>query len=181
MTDAVKKEIWVTFAGILETGITRAMFTFFTNAIHDGVDTVHLLIHSPGGNVNDGVALFNYFNTLPINLIVYNSGSVASAAVIAYLGAHKRIVCESASFMIHHTTAAVGNVATGKRLQGVLDSVHIDDARSQLILNSRVTLTDEQRAVFAVADLTLDANQSVAAGIAHEIGQFAPKGLLYNI
>lgn len=176
-----KNEVWFTFAGVLDTQVTRSVFTIFANAIKDGISTVHFLIHSPGGNVNDGIALFNYFDSIPIELVAYNSGSVASAAAIAYLGAHKRIVCESGAFMIHHSTGMVGNVATGKRLQSVVDSLHIDDARLMNILNSRIKLTDEQQGILAVADLHLDAKQSVECGIAHEIGQFIPKGPLYNI
>src|SRR5215217_2667776 len=51
---------------------------------------VHMLFQSNGGTVCDGVCLYNFFRSLPISLTLYNTGSVAPVAVVAYLGAHER-------------------------------------------------------------------------------------------
>lgn len=175
------KEIWVTFAGVLDLPVVRAMFDFFQKAYLDGVESIHLLMHSPGGGVNEGVALFNYFSTYPIEIVAYNSGSIASAATIAYLGAKKRITSENAVFMVHRTTAGTANIGNAERLKAITSSVEIDDARTESILKSKITLTEEQWSIHNVADLTLTARQSIECGIAHEIGLFAPKGRLFNI
>jgi ATP-dependent protease ClpP protease subunit len=47
-------------------------------AINGGVKTIHLLFHSSGGRVADGVVLYNYFRNLPIELYIYTGGSVSS-------------------------------------------------------------------------------------------------------
>lgn len=103
MEDANNGEIWVTFAGIIEISIVRAAFALFRDAVADGVKTVHLLIHSPGGNVSDGVVLHSYFKSLPLELIAYNSGHVASAATTVFLGARRRIVSPHGTFVVHKT------------------------------------------------------------------------------
>ena len=173
-------EIWVTFAGVLETQIVRNAFDLFQKAHLDRVERVHLLIHSPGGGIAEGVALYNYFRALPMEIIAYNFSSVSSAAVLAYLGANKRIVTPSATFMVHKTVVPVPNIANERRLKAASDSVGIDDGRVESILREHATLTPEQWAIHGMADLTLTADESIKCGIAHEVGYFCPKGPLFN-
>jgi ATP-dependent Clp protease, protease subunit len=63
-------------------------------------------MQTTGGNVQDGVCLYNYFRTLPVDLSVYNVGSISSAGVIAYLGAKNRKAATLATFMIHRSHAS---------------------------------------------------------------------------
>lgn len=180
MTEQNQKEIWVTFAGILDGPIVRSFFSLFRDAYADGVQTIHLYIHSPGGNVADGIALHNYFDTFPVNIVAYNSGTVASAAVTAYLGAKRRVVAPTGTFMVHKTVGPALNMPAA-RLQASLDSVALDDCRTEQILRQRVQLTPEQWEIHRLADLTLSATESIECGIAHEIGYFTPRGPLFNI
>jgi ATP-dependent Clp protease protease subunit len=59
-------------------------------ATQGGVTELHLLIQSSGGMVGDGISLYNFFRSLPLDLHVYNTGTVASIAAIAFLGAKRR-------------------------------------------------------------------------------------------
>jgi hypothetical protein len=56
-------------------------------ATQRGVTTVDLLFEPSGGKVGDGVSLFNYFDSFPLELHIYNTGMVASVAVTSFLGA----------------------------------------------------------------------------------------------
>lgn len=173
------KEIWVMFAGVLETQIVRQAFDLFHKAYIDRVEKVHILIHSPGGGIADGIGLYSLFRSMPMEIIAYNFSSVSSAAVVAYLGAKKRMVAPSATFMVHKTIL-VPNVANERRLRAASDSVGIDDGRVEAILREHATLTPEQWAIHGMADLTLTADESLKCGIAHEIGHFSPAGPLFN-
>jgi ATP-dependent Clp protease protease subunit len=175
------KEIWVTFAGVVDLQVTRSFFDLLNKALIDRVTKIHLLIHSPGGNVNDGVALYNYLRHYPVDIATYNCGYVASAAAIAYLGAKKRVVSENGAFMVHKTTSPPGFAGPIDRLKSVADSVAIDDSRVEAILRANIALTDEQWAIHRMADLTLSAEQGIQCGFAHEIGYFMPGGPLFNI
>lgn len=175
------KEIWLIFVGVLDLPIARGFAHTLNGAITDGVTKVHLLMHSPGGAVSDGVLLFNLLQSLPIDVVAYNCGNVSSAAAIAYLGAKKRIVSPNGTFLFHRTKPAPGNVGHLPVLTAVADSVAMDDERTEAIIRGAATLTPEQWTVFAHADLTLNATAAVSAGIAHEIGAFAPNGPIYVI
>lgn len=176
-------EAWVAFAGILDLPISRGFVNIFTKAIHDNIKTLHLLIQSQGGDVNEGIFLYNLIQGLPMDVIAYNCGFVGSAATTAYLGAKKRVVSKNGAFMIHKVTAGMVRAAnaTANSLPALTNSVILDDARSERILQSHLTLTPEQWTVHAMADLHLSADEAVTAGLAHEVGEFAPRGIFLNV
>lgn len=175
-----EKEAWVVFVGLLDLQIARNFASLLANAPKD-FTRIHLLIHSPGGSISDGVLLFNLLKSFPMDVVAYNCGNVSSAAAIAYLGAKKRIVSPNGTFMFHRTKPQPGNVGHLPVLTAIADSVAMDDARTEEIIRNCATLTQEQWTVFAHADLTLDAEAAVTAGIAHEIGAFCPAGPIYTI
>ncbi len=181
MNEENPKEIWATFAGVLELPIVRRTFELFNGAMADNVKIIHLLMHSTGGPIADGIALYTYFRALPIKVVTYNCGAVSSAATTVFLGAGHRVVSPHATFMVHKTIVPVPNMATGPRLQAAAGSVALDDIRTEAILREHITLTDEQWAVHGIADLTLSADESVKCGLAHRIGLFSPAGPMYSI
>src|ERR1700730_7294479 len=68
----------------------------FTGAYRGGVREMHLFFYSHGGNVSDGVALYNYFRSLPFSLHIYNASAVDSAAIIPFVGSQYRYSSERA-------------------------------------------------------------------------------------
>src|SRR5258705_3504620 len=102
-------------------------------------------MHSTGGNLADGVALYNYFKSLPIELNFYNGGSIASIATIVFLGAKNRYAGANATFVIHQTHSPRELPATkANRLRALADAYDIDDARTRDILKAHLTLADER-------------------------------------
>ena len=134
-----------------------------------------MLFQSGGGNVGDGIYIFNLFRSLPISLTLYNIGSIASIAVIAYLGAAKRITTSNATFMVHRTPVG----ATSGKLQSADNTAILDEKRIEFILQSKLKLPEDKMKLRSVADLSLSADEAVAAGLATSIGDFMPpKGQL---
>lgn len=175
------EKIWITFVGILDLPIARSLTDILTKCKTNGAKEIHLLIQSPGGNVAEGIYLFNLISSFPVPICTYNCGNVGSAATIAYLGGKTRIASSNAAFLIHRATAGGGKVGNSAHMQAVATSLEIDDARTRAILDGVLKLTDAQKAIADTADLTLGANDAVAAGIAHEIGLFSPQGILINV
>ena len=107
----------------------------------------------------DAIYLFNLFRSLPISLTLYNAGSVASIAVIAYLGAAKRITTSNATFMVPFfvTSPAI-----------------VEEKQIESSLQSKLKLPEEKLKLRSAADLWLSADEAVAAGLATSIGDFMP-------
>lgn len=172
-TPQAPDEIYATFSGIIDSLACNRILNSTAEATRIGVKHIHLLFHSHGGSVADGVALYNYFRALPIDLTLYNVGTVASSAVIAYLGAKNRRTSIYGSFMIHRTTI-MSNAATTERLQALANNVIIEDTRTEAILRSHITLSEANWDVHRVADFWLNAQDAITAGIADGIGEFSP-------
>lgn len=134
---------------------------------------LHLQFQSTGGFIGDGVFLYNFFRALTLDLTIYNSGSVASIAAIAFLGAKHRKVSKYATFMIHRSHNSPQQ-ATAKKLEDIARSLRIDDERTEAILRSHIKLTDDEWKAFDYEDLTFGAEEAVKKGFADAIGDFEP-------
>ena len=133
--------------------------------------------------MGDGVCLYNFLKTLPIDLTIYNVGAVFSIATIAYLGAKKRKTSTRAVFGLHSTTITPQG-ATSASLEATTKTLILDDARTQSILRDHVALSDEQwTALRSNRELVFSGEEAINLGIAHEIGEFSPpKGVqIFNI
>ena len=64
---------------------------------------LHLLLSSPGGDVSAGIALYNYLRAIPVEVLTYNIGMVASIANVIFMAAESknRFACPYTSFLFH--------------------------------------------------------------------------------
>lgn len=78
--------------------------------IPDTVNTLHVRINSPGGDVFDGIAIYNRLRQHKAKKIVYIDGLAASIASIIALAGDEIKIGEAALFMIHLPwTFSMGN------------------------------------------------------------------------
>lgn len=165
-------EIYGIFAGPIDQAAVARVANGAAVASSNGVTHCHLAFQSSGGTVPDGVALYNLLRAFPVPITLYNIGSIASAGVIAYLGAGIRVSSRLATFMIHRTTSPPQGM-TSERLRATVRSVEIDDARTEEILRG-ISLTKENRDVHQIADLWLSSAEAKEVGLVTEIAEFAP-------
>ena len=174
------KQIWVTCVGVLDVQLARSFAQLLVNAASDDVTRIHTLIQSPGGTINEGIFLYEFFRSFPVEVVAYNAGHIGSASLSAYLGARKRYVCPYGTFLIHRTKPAPVNTWSLPHIQTIVDGLQIEDARTEAVLKAASSLTQEHWNVFfSGCDLTLDANTAIEVGIAHELGSFTPAGPMY--
>ena len=166
-------DVYATFVGPIDQSAAHRLANSVAIACSGGVKRLHVLFQSEGGEVGAGVFLYSLFRSLPFDLTLYNSGSVQSAATIAYLGAKHRKASTHAAFMIHRSFA-IEHTATAARLKSVAESVRVDDERTEAILRSHITLTPERWSDLDRHDLTFTAREAVAIGLADEVCDFSP-------
>src|SRR5438128_12376390 len=96
-----------TFCNDIDKDSVTRTFDLFGKLTQQGFTAIHLLFQSGGGCTPEGIALYSYFKTFPIDLHLYNVGGVASAALTAFAGAKYRYASTHATFLFHKATAAV--------------------------------------------------------------------------
>jgi ATP-dependent protease ClpP protease subunit len=172
---ALPQHYYWTFGGpITEPSVARFINVLPTMMQAPATATHHLSLQSSGGHVGDGIWLYNFLKVFPRKLIVYNTGTLASIAAIAYLGGQHRKTSAHAAFMLHRTTyhplrPTTTNLAVATKI------LAIEDARTEALLRERARLTDEHWRHLEHHDLWLTAQEAVAVGVADEIGEFTPR------
>ncbi|MGB5818833.1 MAG: head maturation protease, ClpP-related [Saonia sp.] len=97
-------------------------------------DVINVKINSPGGNVWDGVAIFNALNNSEKTINTYNDGICYSMAALLLLAGDKSYGNSNSLFMLHNVISAVwGNAQEMRDEADVLDKY--DEALGTAIEN----------------------------------------------
>lgn len=132
-----------------------------------GGDTIELVVSSPGGNLFEGVALFNLLHQSPATTRATCIGVAASAATLPWLAGSTRRIVPSGLAMIHDPLAmCVGGAADMRKMGDVLDTCK----NSILTIYARQTgLPANQLAAMMSDETWLTADQAKELGFAHAI------------
>jgi ATP-dependent Clp protease, protease subunit len=169
---ALPPTIYATLPGPINPDTMTRIVTNLTGATRNGVTIMHLMMQSSGGNVGDGIALYNIFRTLPFELNLYNGGMVASIAVIAFMGGRHRYASAHSSFMIHRTRINPQSPPTASQLRAFLPSLRLDDKRTEAILRTHTKIPAPRWRQLASGDVYFSADEAVQFGLADSIREF---------
>lgn len=171
---APQKAAFATFSGPLDQNSLGRIFNSFNAATQQNYSEIHLLFHSTGGNVGDGICLFNYFDNFPLRLYIYNMGTVASTAVLAFLGGRFRFTNAHATFAIHKSIFPAQAPTDAKGHRALADQAMLEDHRVEAVFKAKTQIPAKRWKQRALHDVVFDAQQSVQFGIAKAIGDFQP-------
>lgn len=94
----------------------------FLNELREVAGPVNLHLNSPGGDVFDGLAIYQALKSRTEPTTVHVDGLAASIASVIAMGADKVVMAPKATMMIHDGwTAAQGNAGDFKKLVDLLD------------------------------------------------------------
>lgn len=147
-------------------GVSAKLFAEQLMALGD-IRHINLRIHSEGGDVFEGVAIYNALANHPATITVYIDGLAASmASVIAMVG-DTIIMPENAMMMIHKPWGISGGDADDMRQYAEL----LDKVESALISSytKKTGKTPEEIAALLSATTWLTAEEAVAGGFADQI------------
>lgn len=155
-----------------DTGVTATDFVNDLAGI-DGDIEVH--INSPGGDVFDGLAIYNALAQRKGKVTTVVDGLAASAASFIAMAGQTRIVCPGAMMMIHDAAGlCMGNAADMIGMADLLSKVsdNIADIYARHSGNPAGWRDAMQAETWYTAD------EAVAAGLAHKLAQRPAEGAL---
>lgn len=122
---------------------------------------IHVNINSPGGEVTEGFAIYNYLTSQGVPVITRGVGLVASIATVVFLAGKKRELYENTQFLIHNPwTYGEGDAATLEKKAEELRGIE-----NQLLdFYANHTGTDKD----TLRDL-MNSDKMVSASIANEL------------
>ena len=128
---------------------------------------LHVHINSPGGDVFDGIAIYNALLRYQGQVLTYVDGVAASAASIIALAGERVLMAEGSLAMIHCAWGfCVGNAREMRRVGDLLDKV---DAQLASIYARRMDIAPDEAMALMEAETWLDATAAVAQGFADTI------------
>ncbi|MFI7449548.1 head maturation protease, ClpP-related [Nonomuraea sp. NPDC049714] len=130
---------------------------------------ITLRVNSPGGEVYDGIAIYNLLRSHPAHVTVYVDGIAASIASVIALAGDEIIMQPHSQMMIHNPWAmCIGNASDMADMAARL-SKHADDIAA--VYADRVGGTVDEWRERMAAETWFSAEETVEAGLADRVGQ----------
>ena len=150
-------------------GVTAQSFSKDLKALGNNLKQINLHIHSPGGDVFDGIAIYNLLKNHPANVTVYIDGLAASMASVIAMAGNEVIMPENAMMMIHKPWGIQGGDAEDMRKYADL----LDKVENTLIpaYASKTGKTPEELAEMLSAETWLNGKECVEQGFADKLAE----------
>ena len=150
-------------------GVSAASFAQDLKSCGNNLKQINLHIHSPGGDVFDGIAIYNLLKNHPANVTVYIDGLAASMASVIAMAGNEVIMPENAMMMIHKPWGIQGGDAEDMRKYADL----LDKVENTLIpaYASKTGKTPEELAEMLSAETWLTAKECVEQGFANKLAE----------
>lgn len=134
----------------------------------DGVsEDIIIKLNSNGGDVFQGIEIYNYLKDHPSNITVEVTGVAASAATFIVAGANEAVMNTGTSFMIHEASSfAWGNKAELKKTLNALET--IDDSIIS-IYEAKTGQTKEQLNDWMAEEKWFSAEETVKYNFANKV------------
>lgn len=147
-------------------GVTAKRFRDDLEAMGD-VAEITVRINSPGGEVFDGLSIYNTLKEHPAKVTVHVDGLAASIASVIAMAGDRIVMGEGAMFMVHSPwTVAMGNADNMRATADMLDKVEVG------LVDAYVSRTGKTRAAvqkWMEGETWFTRDEAVAAGLATEI------------
>jgi len=147
-------------------GITARQFSDELSALGQ-VKQISLFIHSPGGDVFDGIAIYNLLKKHPANITVHIDGLAASMASVIAMAGDKVVMPENAMLMIHKPWGISGGNANEMR-----DYADLLDKVEAVLIPAYATKTGkstDELAQMLEGETWLNGRECVEQGFADEL------------
>jgi ATP-dependent Clp protease, protease subunit len=129
--------------------------------------TINVRINSPGGDVFDGLAIYNALKRHPSRVVAHVDGLAASIASVIALAADEVQIAQGAFFMIHNAWGmAVGDAGEMRKMAATLEKVNESIVG---IYTRRTGKTDAEIRALMDTETWLNDDESVDIGFASAV------------
>jgi len=131
------------------------------------VAQLEVRLNSPGGDMFDGVAIYNTLRNHPAKVVAYVDGLAASAASVIAMGADELVMGTGTQLMIHDAWAlSVGNADEMRAQAAVMDQ--LSDSMADIYADRAGGTATEWRNTMR-EESWFGADEAVAAGLADRV------------
>ena len=145
--------------------------SFRRNVSHLGKLTrLDVHIHSPGGSILEGLAIFNTLDQHPADVHTFNDGLAGSMASLIMLAGDTRHMASNAWNVVHLPTGVAEGTAEEVKRQAKVIKMHEDNI-IQMYADSTKLSINEVTDLLKKEDTWLNAKESLEKGFIDQIGE----------
>lgn len=172
MVSTSNKTVYVNFFDAIIDVKVKAIMAAVSEIINQQKpDVIYCLFSSPGGQIEAGITLYNFLRSLPIEIVMHNTGSIDSIANVIFLSANTRYASVHSSFLFHGVIwNFAANTSTNRnQLAETLSGLDASETKIRGIITERTKLTPEEvRTLFTQGECK-DPSFALSKGIVNEI------------
>jgi ATP-dependent protease ClpP protease subunit len=142
--------------------------------------TIKLRLNSPGGSVDDGIAIYNAIRSHPSTVVAYVDAAAHSIASVILQGANKRVMAPHSRMLVHNAMAMGGGFTVGYAedfeslaAEAVKVAVRLRETTENIasIYSERTGKESAYWLAKMQAETRFSDRQAVDEGLADEVGQ----------
>jgi ATP-dependent Clp protease, protease subunit len=172
--EEVMSEHYLVFTAQINQISTNALSAYLVDLQRVGAKKLTIAISSIGGNVINGITMYNHLIAMPFIIDTHNIGNVDSMANAIFLAGAVRRANETSTFMFHGV-GFEGNAnerLEEKNLLEKLDTIEADNKRISKIISAHTSLNEKQSLGLFKQQKTRDAQWAKDNGFISEIVDF---------
>jgi ATP-dependent protease ClpP protease subunit len=168
---AAYRTAYISFSAEISVTTTEQLIATTTQLVAQGFNRLYYLFSTPGGDVMNGVNLYNVLRGIPAEIVFHNVGNVDSIGNAIFVAGDQRYACPHSTFMFHGVGFDIKSAMRieQKNAQELLNGILADQTRIANVLVERTNLTAAEAADLFKEARTKDAAYATAHGIINEI------------
>ncbi len=149
-----------------ESNMSAFKLSKILNEMND-LKTINVHISSYGGEVKEGLAIYNVLKNHKAKVITYNDGFACSIASVIFMAGDERIMSKSSLLMIHNAWVFTSGNANDLRKEA--DDLDKITSASIMVYLESVNLTEEELKKMMDEEYWLDYNEALKFGFATKV------------
>ncbi|MCM1026518.1 MAG: Clp protease ClpP [Roseburia sp.] len=131
---------------------------------NSGAKTITVSINSYGGEVSEGLAIYNALRSHPAHVVTVCDGFACSAASVVFMAGDERIMNEASLLMIHNAwTYASGSAEELRKQADDLDVISQTAAKTYL---THINISEEELQTMLTEEAWITPEDAIAKGFA---------------
>ena len=176
------KVVYLSFSAEINVKTVEQLLAFCADKVNNGFDEIHIGLSTPGGNVRDGINAYHVLRSLPVKIVMYNTGAVDSIGTAIFLAGEERYAGSATTFMFHGVGFDIGQGVSirleEQSLLDRLDTIIADNKKIAAIISSRTSIKTKEATSLFREQATKDAAYAHKNGLIHAVKDFSvPKGV----
>lgn len=140
-------------------------------AMLEGVTRINVNINSYGGEVAEGIAIYNALRRHPAQIVTRCAGMACSIASVIFMAGDERIMYPSSMLMIHN--ASTLTCGTAEELRKAADDTEKITTMSKAAYMEHVSITEEELSALMDAETWISPAEAINWGFATLIEEHA--------